>query len=158
MRSDSVRGAMVRVLAVLAILAGAVAAGAYAQGVTSASLRGHVLDEAGSPIEGALVTATNVATGLRYQARSRSGGAFNIENVALGRFTLEARAIGYRPTRIEGTRVALGQVAEAMTGYIDKEVGHRQVVLRYQATGRVMRAISPPTARGSRSNRRKRPR
>jgi outer membrane receptor protein involved in Fe transport len=112
MRCDSVRSATARVLAVLALVACATVSTALAQGVTSASVRGRVLDEAGSPIESAVIVATNVATGTRYQARSRTGGQFNIENLVLGRYTFEARAIGYRPARIEGQRLALGQLLE----------------------------------------------
>jgi len=112
MRLNTVRSAMARVLAVLALVACTAVSGAFAQGVTSASLRGHVLDGAGSPVDGAVITATNVATGARYVGRSRAGGLFNIENLSLGRYTIEARAIGYRPTRIEGTRLSLGQVAD----------------------------------------------
>jgi outer membrane receptor protein involved in Fe transport len=111
MRMYSVRSATARLLAVLALVACAAVSTAFAQGVTSASVRGRVLDEAGSPIEGAVITATNVATGQRYLGRSRAGGQYNIENVALGRYTLDARAIGYRPARVEGQRLALGQVA-----------------------------------------------
>jgi len=112
MRLNTVRSATARVLAVLALVACTAVSGAFAQGVTSASLRGHVRDEGGSPIDGAVVTATNVATGARYQGRSRAGGLYYIENLSLGRYTIEARAIGYRRTLIEGTRLSLGQVAE----------------------------------------------
>lgn len=112
MRLNKVRSATARVLAVLALVACTAVSGAFAQGVTSASLRGHVLDEGGSPVDGAVVTATNIATGARYSGRSRAGGLFNIENLSLGRYIIEARAIGYRPTRIEGTRLSLGQVAD----------------------------------------------
>jgi outer membrane receptor protein involved in Fe transport len=112
MRLNTVRSATARILAVLALVACAAVSGAFAQGVTSASVRGHVLDEAGSPVDGAVITATNAATGARYVGRSRTGGLFNIENLSLGRYIIEARAIGYRPTRIESTRLSLGQVAE----------------------------------------------
>lgn len=112
MRFDSVRSAWVRVVALLAIVACAAVPAAFAQGVTSASVRGRVLDESGNPIEGAVVTATSVATGLLYQGRTHAGGQFNIENVTVGRYTFEARAVGYRPARTEAMRLALGQVAE----------------------------------------------
>jgi len=112
MRLNKVRSATARVLAVLALVACTAVSGAFAQGVTSASLRGHVVDEGGSPVDGAVITATNVATGVRYQGRSRAGGLYYLENLSLGRYTIEVRAIGYRPTRLEGTRLSLGQVAE----------------------------------------------
>ena len=112
MRIDSVRSAWARVVAVLAIVACSAVSAAFAQGVTSASARGHVLDESGNPVEGAVVTATSVTTGQRYQGRTRSGGAWNIENLAVGRYTFEARAIGFRPARTEAMRLSLGQMAE----------------------------------------------
>jgi len=112
MRSDSVRSAWIRVVAVLAVLACAAVPAVFAQGVTSASARGRVLDESGNPIDGAMVTATSVATGQRYQGRTRAGGAWNIENIVVGRYTFEARAIGYRPARTEAMRLALGQVMD----------------------------------------------
>ena len=105
MRCDSVRSVTARLLAVLALVACAAVSTAFAQGVSSASVRGRVLDAAnGSALDGALITATNVATGLRYQVRARAGGQFNIENLSLGRYTFEGRAIGYRPQRIEALR------------------------------------------------------
>jgi outer membrane receptor protein involved in Fe transport len=112
MRIDSVRSASARVLAVLALVACAAFSSAFAQGVTSASVRGRVLDESGNPIEGAVVIATSVSTGLHYQGHTRSGGAFNIENLVPGRYIFEGRALGYRPARTEAMRLILGQVAD----------------------------------------------
>jgi hypothetical protein len=112
MRLNTVRSATARVLAVLALVACTAVSGAFAQGVTKASVHGRVLDEAGSPIEGALITATSVASGLRYQVRSRAGGQFNMENLTVGGYTFEGRAIGFRPGRVEGQRLALGQMLD----------------------------------------------
>ncbi len=112
MRFESVRNAWARVVAVLAVVACAAFSSAIAQGVTSASVTGRVLDESGNAIDGALVTATNVATGQRYQGRSRAAGLFNIENLVPGRYTFEGRALGFRPSRSEPLRLVLGQVAE----------------------------------------------
>ena len=112
MRFLSVRNAWVRAAAVLAVVAFAAASSAFAQGVTSASVRGRVLDESGNPVEGAVVTAVSVSTGQRYQGRTRAGGLFNIENLVPGRYTFEGRAIGYRQTVTEAQRLVLGQVAE----------------------------------------------
>lgn len=112
MRFESVRNAWARVVAVLAVVACAAFSAAFAQGVTSASVTGRVLDESGNAIEGALVTATNVATGQRYQGRSRAAGLFNIENLVPGRYTFEGRALGFRPSRSEALRLVLGQVGE----------------------------------------------
>lgn len=86
----------------------------HAQGVTTASVRGRVIDQAGSPVEGAAVLLTNTSTGLRYQATSRGEGWYGIENVAVGGpYTLEARLIGHRPASRTGIYLGLGQVFDA---------------------------------------------
>ncbi len=81
-----------------------------AQGVTSAAVRGRVLDDAGSPVEGAIITLVNKSTGEKFIGRSRAGGLYNIENVAVGGpYTVEARLIGYRPVSRSGINLSLGQ-------------------------------------------------
>jgi hypothetical protein len=112
MRFLSVRNAWARVAAVLAVVAFTAVSSAFAQGVTSASVRGRILDESGNPIDGAVVTAIATATGQRYQGHTRSGGLFNLENLPVGRYVFEARAIGYRAGRTTPTTLALGQVAD----------------------------------------------
>jgi hypothetical protein len=84
-----------------------------AQGVTTAAVRGRVLDDAGAPVVGATVLLTNASTGQRFQAASRAGGLYNFENVAVGGpYGIEARAIGYQPARRTGITLALGQVLD----------------------------------------------
>lgn len=84
-----------------------------AQGLTTAAVRGRVLDESGAPVVGALISLTNTSNGQRFRGVSREGGRYFVENVAVGGpYTVEARAVGYRPARSEGTRLALGQVGE----------------------------------------------
>jgi len=108
----SVRNAWARVLAVLAVVACAAVASVSAQGVTSASVRGKVLDESGNPIVGAVVTAISSTTGQRYQTTAHEDGLFYLENLTPGRYTFEARSIGYRRVRTEERRLALGQSFE----------------------------------------------
>lgn len=97
----------------LALLAVAVAAPLAAQGVTTAAVRGTILDEAGGPLGEVTMTLTNTATGQRYTGVSRGDGRYNIENVAVGGpYVLEARALGYQASRREGFSLALGQAIE----------------------------------------------
>ena len=42
----------------------------FAQGVTTAAMRGRVLDDAGTPVVGATVLLTNASTGQRFQVTS----------------------------------------------------------------------------------------
>ena len=68
-----------------------------AQGVTSAAVRGQIMDDTGQPVEGASIFLVNTATGQRFQGVSRANGRYNIESVAVGGpYRLTARLIGYQ--------------------------------------------------------------
>jgi Carboxypeptidase regulatory-like domain/TonB dependent receptor-like, beta-barrel len=113
MRFKSPHGLLARIISLVAVATFAWSGSLLAQGVTSGSVRGRVTSAAGGPVVGAEVTLTNTQTGFRYQATSRDGGRFDIENVTPGGpFTLAARIIGYRPTQQSGIQVSLGQVVE----------------------------------------------
>jgi hypothetical protein len=97
----------------LALLAVAVAGPLAAQGVTTAAVRGTILDEAGAPLSDVTLTLTNTSTGQRYAGVSRRDGRYNIENVAVGGpYVLEVRALGYQASRRQGFSLALGQSLE----------------------------------------------
>lgn len=68
----------------LALLAAVTTAPLSAQGITSASVRGQIIDETGQPVAGATVVLQNTSTGQRFQGVSRADGRYNIENVAVG--------------------------------------------------------------------------
>src|SRR5438477_532581 len=68
-----------------------------AQGVTSAAVVGRVTDDAGQPIPSGSLTLTNTASGVRYLARSADDGRFFFENVQVGAYVLDARALGHQP-------------------------------------------------------------
>ena len=82
-----------------------------AQGVTTAAVQGTVTSrDRGMPVENAVVTLTNTSTGQRFQAVTRSGGRFVLENVPPGGpYTIEARAIGFEAGRKTEVRLSLGQ-------------------------------------------------
>ncbi len=96
-------------VATVALLA---AGRAMAQGVTTSAVRGTVTDEQGQPVVGATILLTGTETGARYQAVSQAGGRFFLTNVQVGTYSIEARAIGYRPVREVGLALALGQMAD----------------------------------------------
>lgn len=82
----------------------------FAQGVTTAAVQGTVRQESGAPVEGAIVTITNRATGSRIQATSQTNGKFFVENVPVGGpYTIEARAIGFEATKRDDVMLSLGQ-------------------------------------------------
>lgn len=94
-------------VAALAVLASEPLA---AQGITTAAVRGRIVDDAGQPVEVATLSLTNTRTGQRFAGRARAGGAFSIENVAVGGpYTLVVRAIGFQEGVSEGIMLRLGQ-------------------------------------------------
>ena len=104
------RNLLARVISVVAIATVALSGSLLAQGITSGAVRGRVTDSTGNPIVGAVLLLTNTSTGVHFRGQSREGGLYGVENVTPGGpFTLEARAIGYRPERREGFQIALGQ-------------------------------------------------
>ncbi|MFO0241128.1 carboxypeptidase-like regulatory domain-containing protein, partial [Gemmatimonas sp.] len=84
-----------------AAFAAAAAAPAYAQtapspaaGISALTIRGQVVDPDGKPIAGAELRLTD-PNGRLVLGRTASEGRFAIEAPGLGRFTLQARAIGF---------------------------------------------------------------
>src|SRR3990172_1050921 len=82
---------------------------ARAQGVTTGAVRGVITEQQGQPIVGAAVVMINNANGQRFTATTGDDGQFFVANVVVGRYALEARAIGFRPARLPQT-VSLGRV------------------------------------------------
>jgi len=77
------------------LLVAGLSASVAAQGVTTASVRGTIMDDTGAPVDGATVLLVNQSTGQRYSGVSRGDGRYNIENVPVGGpYTLTARLIG----------------------------------------------------------------
>ena len=80
-----------------------------AQGVTTAAVEGRVLGEDGSPLAGATVQVTNTANGRRWEIATRADGGYLLEDVAVGPYRMEVRAVGFNPVTRTGIVLALGQ-------------------------------------------------
>lgn len=81
-----------------------------AQGVTTAAIHGRVLDEQRLPIAGASVRVANSSNGRRWEVVTRSSGRYVLEDVSIGGpYSIEVRAIGFRPEARDGVFLALGQ-------------------------------------------------
>jgi outer membrane receptor protein involved in Fe transport len=83
---------------------------ARAQAITTAAIYGTVRGTDSVPIEEATVSITNTANGERWQTLTRAGGQYVLEYLSLGGpYTIEARAIGFRPERKVGVGLSLGE-------------------------------------------------
>lgn len=86
---------------------------AHAQGVTSAGMRGMVLNAANqAPIAGARVELRSGETGQVFVSTTGSSGRYLFENVSPGSgYSLTVRAIGFRPQAVTGLSLTLSQRA-----------------------------------------------
>ena len=73
-------------------------------------LVGHVYDQTGTPVAGALITATGA--GARRMAYASAEGAFSFEALPEGIFAVDATAKKLRPARQPGVRVSRIEAAE----------------------------------------------
>ena len=89
--------------AVICIVLGCVAQGAFGQGYGSIS--GTVTDSSGAVIPGATVTATRAGTGLELNTTSSSGGIYAFSSLAPAVYNLSARSKGFETYAEKGIQV-----------------------------------------------------
>ncbi len=82
-----------------------------AQGVTTGSFSGRVIDVDKNPVAGADVTIVHVPTGTRYVTLSRGNGAYNVPAVRVGGpYTITVSFEGFKTETQENLSVKLGEV------------------------------------------------
>jgi hypothetical protein len=82
-------------------------AGAQA-GTTTGAIRGQVAEQSGTPITGAQVSATNLATGFTRNALSGDAGLFSLALLPPGRYRVSVRFIGFTPAQEDSVSVTVG--------------------------------------------------
>jgi len=99
-----------RFLALAAFLCLWMTPAVLAQGVTSASLNGTVVDEAGEPLPGANVVAVHQPSGTQYGVATRTDGRFTFPAVRVGGpYTVTVTFVGYQQVERTGLQLRLGQ-------------------------------------------------
>ncbi len=81
---------------------------ARAQSLTAGAVAGTVRDPAGSAVGAALITLTNVASGLSRTATGTPGGRYRLSLVPPGEYQVLVEHLGYRPVRLLGVLVRSG--------------------------------------------------
>lgn len=83
---------------------------ASGQGVTSATIRGTVLDENEDPLPGANVKAVHEPSGSNYGASTGEDGQFTVANVRVGGpYTIMVSFVGYQSQRETNIQLDLGE-------------------------------------------------
>ncbi len=83
---------------------------AFAQ--SNAHLRGTITDATGALVAGADVTIHNVATGLKYSAKSNNVGTYEVPSLPVGVYDIQVNAQGMRPAVMKGLNLEVGQTLE----------------------------------------------
>ncbi|HEY3430436.1 MAG TPA: TonB-dependent receptor, partial [Cyclobacteriaceae bacterium] len=82
----------------------------HAQGVTTSSVSGQVLDEAGEALPGASIVAVHNPTGTQYGTSSRADGRFNLPNLRIGGpYTITVTFVGYENRKADNVYLKLGE-------------------------------------------------
>src|SRR5260370_14893021 len=79
-----------------------------AQGATSATITGQIVDPQGAVIANAKVTATNVATGIGHSANTTSSGNYTIPNLPPGTYDVKVEAAKFAVGETKGITLNLG--------------------------------------------------
>src|SRR5437762_4267692 len=90
-----------------ALLAGLVAASAFAQ-ATTATLRGKVTNDHGGTLGNAEINAVSTSSGFVRTVKADANGAFNLAGLTPGEYNIVVAAPAYE-AKSETVRVLLGQ-------------------------------------------------
>jgi hypothetical protein len=116
-----------------------------AQNITSGSISGTVVDEAGAPIEGVQVQVRDNSTGVIVRGTTRDEGRFIVQGLEVGGpYTVTVRRIGFAPMSKEGLRVTLSQSTRA-----DFQLTRQAATLSaVKVTGAASNSVISPTKTG----------
>jgi Carboxypeptidase regulatory-like domain len=94
-------------VAVLSVLLGT---SAFAQGITTSALNGFVVDKAGRPVNGALITVVHEPSGTRSTTVTRPNGQYNLSGLRVGGpYTVTATAKNFQPVSQKEVYLSLGE-------------------------------------------------
>jgi Carboxypeptidase regulatory-like domain len=93
----------------IAMLVGACAMAAWAQGETTSAIVGQVTDASGSAVPGATVTAKNQETGLERSATTDETGRFDFPQLKPGPYLVKVEAAGFASQEADNFGAGLGQ-------------------------------------------------
>jgi len=81
---------------------------AFANGQSTATLKGRVFDQAGSVVSGAAITIVNKTTGREYSAQTDDAGSYQISSLPIGIYRCNVRSPGLQTQVVENLTVEIG--------------------------------------------------
>jgi hypothetical protein len=88
----------------------------------TASIRGAVTDAEGSPVGGALVTVSNVDTGLTRSTTTNAAGSYSIGDLPVGFYFLEVELEGFRSAVVTNIELNVADTREINAQLTEGEV------------------------------------
>ncbi|MBT9391548.1 carboxypeptidase regulatory-like domain-containing protein [Hymenobacter sp. NST-14] len=111
---------------------------ALAQGVTTAAMRGLVLDAQGQPLPGATVVATHLPTGTQYGTATRDNGQYDLLNLRVGGpYELKVSFVGSQTYTATGIQLVLGKTYESRVQLTDGTQALGEVVVKGNRDGQI---------------------
>jgi hypothetical protein len=125
---------LLRVVALLALLALLLPGLAAAQSVVTGGIAGSVTDPTGAVIVGAKITLSDPATGATQTVTSSASGVFNLALLKPGHYNLTVSRDGFKTAQL-GVDVILGQIVSAN---VKLETGSISTTVEVTGTGELL--------------------
>ncbi len=101
-----------------------------AQGVTTASISGTVMNMFGVPLGGANITVLHEPSGTRYATPTRGDGRFNLRDLRIGGpYTITASSIGLTSKVQKNVNLSLGQDLQINFDLEDKTLDYEEITV-----------------------------
>lgn len=127
---------------VLAVLVGLSLAWPVHAQTTSTSIVGSVTDPSGAVVSGAVVTASNVKTGIQTRTVTTASGDYTIPLLDVGEYELTAQAPGFRVERRQGIRL---QINDKLRVDFELQVGSQTETVSVTAEAATLRTDEAST-------------
>ena len=133
------------VLSITAILLAILTLGAvpaFAQGTTSGTITGTVVDPTGAAIPGATVTITDASTKQKRTAVSSAGGQYVMVDVPPGNYSMSAIKDGFSEDQIKSIIVSVGTQT---TANLKMAIGAESTVVTVEASNADLQTLNAAT-------------
>jgi hypothetical protein len=88
---------------------------ALGQGITTGSISGTVTDPSGAVVSGAAIVALDSSRGTKLTTQSGGDGAFNLQQVPIGTYSITVTASGFTATQADNVLVRAGATTDVGT-------------------------------------------
>ena len=110
----------------------------WAQGVTTAAMKGLVVDGKGQPLPGASVVATHLPSGTVYGAATRDNGQYDLLNMRIGGpYEIKVTFVGAETYTATGIQLVLGKTYESRIALTENAQALDEVVVRGNRDGQI---------------------